>query len=44
MNDFLYNKNPLLKKTGTTLSYTKEQVEELVKCKEDPIYFIENYY
>lgn len=43
MNDFLYNKNPLLKKTGTTLSYTKEQVEELVKCKEDPIYFIENY-
>lgn len=43
MNEFTYNSNPLLKKTGASVSYTKEQVEELIKCKEDPIYFIENY-
>jgi len=38
-----YNGNPNLKQIGTTISYTKEQVTEIIKCSQDPIYFIENY-
>lgn len=32
-----------LKKSGQLTEYTPEQLRELVKCKNDPIYFIENY-
>ena len=38
-----YNGNPNLKQIGTTISYTKEQVTEIIKCSQDPVYFIENY-
>ena len=38
-----YLGNARLKRTGTELSYTKEQVEEILKCTEDPVYFIKNY-
>ena len=38
-----YRDNPLLKKVGVELKFTKEQVEEYVKCAEDPIYFCKNY-
>ena len=38
-----YNGNPNLKQIGTTISYTKEQVTEIIKCSQDPIYFIENF-
>ena len=38
-----YRNNPLLKGTGVQISYTQEQLEEYIKCKNDPIYFIKNY-
>jgi len=38
-----YNGNPNLKQIGTVISYTTEQVKEIIKCTQDPIYFIENY-
>ena len=38
-----YNGNASLKRLGVEISYTEEQVAEIVKCSEDPIYFIKNY-
>ena len=38
-----YNGNSNLKQIGFEVQYTKEQVEELMKCMRDPIYFIETY-
>jgi hypothetical protein len=38
-----YRDNPLLKRVGVTVSYTQEQVDEYVKCANDPIYFAKNY-
>ena len=38
----VYLGNPLLKKANTAIEFTKEQVLEFVKCKEDPVYFAQN--
>jgi hypothetical protein len=38
-----YNSNSNLKAAGQSIGYTKEQLEEYLKCAEDPIYFINNY-
>lgn len=38
-----YHGNPNLKSIGHKHDFTKEQIKELLKCKDDPIYFIENY-
>ena len=38
-----YRDNPLLKKVGVNHQYTKEQIEEYVKCSKDPVYFCMNY-
>ena len=38
-----YLGNARLKRTGTELSYTEEQVVEIAKCAEDPVYFIKTY-
>lgn len=38
-----YLGNQLLKKSGTTLEWTPYMIEEWNKCKEDPIYFTQNY-
>ena len=38
-----YRDNPLLKKAGVKLNFTKEQIEEYIKCSRDPVYFAENY-
>ena len=35
--------NSLVKKVGAQIQFTKEQVEEFVKCAQDPFYFIEKY-
>ena len=35
--------NPLVKKVGAQIQFTKEQIEEYVKCSQDPFYFIEKY-
>jgi hypothetical protein len=42
MNDG-YLGNERLKRTGTELQYTEEQAVEIVKCMEDPVYFIKTY-
>ena len=38
-----YNGNSSLKRIGIDFSYSEDQVLELAKCAEDPIYFIDNY-
>ena len=38
-----YLGNPNLKKAHSKTRFTKKQVEEVVKCLDDPEYFIENY-
>jgi len=38
-----YNSNSNLKAAGQSISFTQEQLEEYVKCAEDPIYFVNNY-
>ena len=38
-----YLGNPNLKPAGTPHNFTEEQLEEYVKCSNDPEYFIENY-
>jgi len=41
--DDVYLGNPLLKKANVKIDFTKEQIEEYLKCKEDPVYFTKNY-
>ena len=45
--DFLqqvaYRSNPNLRPAGTNIPYTHDQVDEYIKCKLDPIYFIRKY-
>jgi hypothetical protein len=38
-----YHGNPNLKSVGHHHQFTDEQLEELLKCEADPIYFIETY-
>ena len=42
-SDQIYLGNPLLKKANVQIDFTKEQVAEFIKCKEDPVYFTKNY-
>ena len=39
----IYLGNPNLKKANTPIEFTKENIEEYVKCKEDPVYFAKHY-
>ena len=38
-----YKANPLLKQRGVQIDFTKEQVAEIIKCSNDPEYFLEHY-
>jgi len=38
-----YLGNPNLKRSNVELGFTQEQLEEYVKCANDPLYFIESY-
>lgn len=38
-----YHGNPNLKPLAYQHDFTKEEIQEYIKCKEDPKYFIENY-
>ncbi len=42
-NDQIYLGNPLLKKANVPHQWTKKQIAEYLKCKEDPVYFAVNY-
>jgi Terminase RNaseH-like domain/Terminase large subunit, T4likevirus-type, N-terminal len=39
----IYNANANLKAAGVEVEFTPENVQEYIKCSQDPIYFIENY-
>jgi hypothetical protein len=41
--DTIYLGNPNLKKANTPIEFTEEQIIEFLKCKEDPVYFSNNY-
>lgn len=43
MDKKAYNGNPNLKQVGYPVQYDQLQVSELIKCSQDPIYFIKNY-
>ena len=43
MTKIAYLGNPLLKRINVPQNYTKEEIEEYVKCRDNPIYFIKNY-
>ena len=38
-----YLGNPNLKRSNVNVQYTKEQIEEYIKCAKDPVYFIQEY-
>jgi len=38
-----YRNNPKLKPPGIELQYTKEQLDEYIKCAKDPVYFCSKY-
>ena len=38
--DTSYKANPLLKQRGVQIDFTKEQVREVIKCSQDPEYFL----
>lgn len=42
MSNF-YNNNINIKAVGVPVQYTQEQLKEYIKCKDDPIHFIETY-
>jgi len=42
-NNDIYLGNPNLKKANTKIEFTQDQIEEFIKCKEDPVYFAKNY-
>jgi hypothetical protein len=39
----VYLGNPNLKKANTPIEFTQEQIIEFLKCKDDPVYFANNY-
>ena len=43
MSSDVYLGNPLLKKANTPIEFSQEQIEEYLKCREDPVYFAQNY-
>lgn len=38
-----FRNNPNLKPANAVISYTQEMIDELIKCKNDPIHFMTNY-
>ena len=38
-----YNGNKLLRSSGISVDFTAHQVQEWIKCRDDPIYFVSNY-
>lgn len=43
-NEIHFEGNPNLKKPKTKLNFTKEHIEEYIKCSQDVFYFAETYY
>jgi hypothetical protein len=43
MSNDVYLGNPLLKKANTPIEFTEDQIIEFLRCKDDPVYFANNY-
>ena len=43
MDNGIYLGNPNLKKANTQIEYTEDQVQEMIKCQADPVYFAKKY-
>ena len=43
MTDTVYLGNPNLKKANVKVEFTQENIEEFIKCKDNPVYFAKNY-
>lgn len=43
MNNTPYYKDPSVKAAGVVENYSQEQVQEYIRCSQDPTYFIEKY-
>ena len=39
----IYLGNPNLKKANTQIQFSAKQIEEFLKCKNDPLYFTQKY-
>ena len=39
----IYLGNPNLKRANVNTNFTPDQVQEFIKCSQDPVYFIRNY-
>ena len=39
----IYLGNPNLKKANTPIQFSAEQIEEFLKCKNNPVYFAQKY-
>ena len=39
----VYFGNPNLKEANTPIQFTQDQVGEYIRCKDDPVYFANNY-
>ena len=44
MNNTRYRGNELIPRAGAPKEYTKEQVEEIIKCAEDVVYYAKTYF
>jgi len=42
-HDDIYLGNPLLKRANVDIQFTPDQIKEFIKCKDDPVYFANNY-
>jgi hypothetical protein len=38
-----YNSNANLKSIGVEIAFTQENIQEYIKCSQDPVYFVDNY-
>ena len=43
MSDTVYLGNRNLKKANVIVEFTQENIEEFIKCKDNPVYFAKNY-
>ena len=43
MTDTVYLGNPNLKRANVKVEFTQENIEEFIKCKDNPVYFAKNY-
>ena len=43
MSDTVYLGNPNLKKANVKVEFTQENIEEFIKCKDNPVCFVKNY-